>query len=111
MGYPAGQNEQRRELRVGSELLARISIGSQLTIQGKLKDLSIKSAFITIKASIYLQLNDEVGFAIQVSPDNVSDVIQGLARISRIVPGEGLAIYFTRMDAKSEARLKDHLKR
>ena len=89
---------------------ARISIGSQLTLNGQLKDLSLKSAFIRIKNNVYFQLNDEVGFAIQRSIDNVEDVIEGVARISRISVGEGLAIYFTRMEESSLKRLKDLLK-
>jgi hypothetical protein len=98
--------DQREELRINLELPAQISIGSQLTIQGQLKDLSLKSAFIRIKSSIFMAVNDEVGFAIQASSNNAEDLVQGLARVSRIVPGEGIAIYFTKMDDAAATRLK-----
>jgi hypothetical protein len=103
-------NDQRKDSRVDLDLPAQISIGSQLTLQGKLKDLSLKSAFVVMKNSVYLKTNDEVGFAIQVSPGNPADVIEGLARVSRIAVGEGLAIYFTKMDGPSEARLRELFK-
>jgi hypothetical protein len=110
MAYPVRTNEQRGEFRLGVELPARISIGSQLTMQGQIRDLSLKSAFIALQSKLFLQLNDEVGFAIQRSPNDLSDFICGMARISRIVGGEGLAIYFTRMDEASTGRLKELLK-
>ena len=106
MSYPLRSSEQRQEYRVGTDLPATISVGSQLTIQGRLKDLSLKSAFIIIKSSVYLQLHEEVGFAIMSSPNDVKPAIFGTARISRLVPGEGLAIYFTSMSDACEARLK-----
>ena len=40
MDHSRKANEQRQESRVGLELPAQISVGSQLTIQGKLKDIS-----------------------------------------------------------------------
>ena len=98
--------EQRKDSRVEMALPAEIRIGSQLSLQGKLKDLSLKGAFITIRASVYLQMNDEVGFAIQPAPGDAKNLIEGMARISRIAVGEGLAIYFTRLDDASAARLK-----
>ena len=107
MPNPSGSRGQREEQRISSELPARISIGSQLTLQGQLKDLSLKSAFIRIKSSIFLTVNDEVGFAIQASSNNAEDLVQGLARVSRIVPGEGIAIYFTKMDDAAATRLKE----
>ncbi|MEI8012590.1 MAG: PilZ domain-containing protein [Candidatus Omnitrophota bacterium] len=110
MGYLRQADEQRRELRVGADLPAMISVGTQLTIQGKLKDISLKSAFITMKSTVYLKLNDEVGFSIQCLPDQAAPVIQGLARISRIAIGEGMAIYFTDVDAASTRRLSNLLK-
>ena len=103
-------NELRQESRVGLELPAEISVGSQLTVQGKLKDLSLKGAFITMKSSVYFQMNDEVGFSIHLTPGNDKDLIHGLARISRIAVGEGMAIYFTKMDDGSTGRLKGLLR-
>ncbi len=110
MDHSRKANEQRQESRVGLELPAQISVGSQLTIQGKLKDISEKSAFIIMKSSVYLKNNDEVGFSIQCSPDDAEDAIHGLARVSRIAVGDGLAIYFTDMDKASARRLHKLLK-
>jgi c-di-GMP-binding flagellar brake protein YcgR len=103
-------NEQRQESRVGVELPVQISVGSQFTLHGTLKDLSAKSAFITMKSSVYLQNNDEVGFLIRLSQDDDAQVIEGMARISRIAVGEGMAIYFTKIDDKSTGRLKGLLR-
>lgn len=96
----------RRDLRVDSGLVARISIGTQLTIQGQLKDISLKSAFIRIKSSVFLNVNDEVGFTIECSSKSDEDLICGQACVSRMVPGEGVAIYFTKIDEASLKRLK-----
>lgn len=103
-------NEQRQESRVDLQLPVELSVGSQLTLHGVLKDISLKSAFITMKSSVYLQTNDEVGFSIQLAPDKDDTRLEGLARISRIAVGEGMAIYFTKMDEKSTGRLKGLLK-
>jgi len=102
-------NNQRRDNRINSSLPAQIRIGTQLSLQGRLKDLSLKSAFIILRNSVYLKTNDEVGFAIQRSLDNAADLIEGQARISRIAAGEGLAIYFTKMDPVSTGRLQELL--
>ena len=111
MNYPTKTNYQRSETRVNLALPAQIRIGSQLSLQGRLKDLSLKSAFIAMKPSAYLQMHEEVGFSIQSSANNVVNFIEGFARISRIATGEGLAIYFTRMDNNSTLRLKELLAR
>lgn len=103
-------NEQRQESRVGLEVPVQINVGSQLTLQGTLKDLSAKSAFITMKSSVYLQNNDEVGFLIRLSPDSDTNTIEGMARVSRIAVGEGMAIYFTKMDDGSTGRLRGLLR-
>jgi|CXWL01.1.fsa_nt_gi hypothetical protein len=108
--YPIKNKDLRNDPRVNSDLPASISVGSQLTVKGQLKDLSLKSAFITIKNNIFLNIGDEVGFSIQCS-SNVEDMIKGLARISRIVPGEGLVVYFTKMDDSSLNCLKKNIQR
>ena len=95
--------------RTSLEFPVRISVGSQITVQGQLKDLSLNSAFIKIKSTVFLKAGDEVGFAIQTSPDEEEASIQGLARISRFVPGEGFAIYFSKMDDDSLKCLKKFL--
>jgi len=106
MVNPAGSRDQRGELRVDSELPARISVGSQLTLEGRLKDLSLKSAFIRVKSNIFLAVHDEVAFVIQCSLNGGEDLVQGFARVSRVVTGEGIAFYFTKMDDVSQSRLK-----
>jgi hypothetical protein len=103
--------DKRVQPRVELDLPASISVGSQLTINGQLKDLSLNSAFIKIKSSVYLDVNDEIGIAIQCSSDDTSVQIQGSARISRIVPGEGLAVYFTKLDEDSIKCIKKLLPR
>jgi hypothetical protein len=106
MFNPSGNNEQRRDPRISSEFPVRISIGSQITVQGYLKDLSLNSAFIRIKNNIFVKAGDDLGFAIQASPDDADALVEGTARISRIVPGEGLAIYFSKMSDNSLKNLK-----
>lgn len=103
---PIDNKEQRRDPRVISEFPVMISVGSQITVQGHLKDLSLNSAFIKIKNNIFLKSGDEVGFAIQSSPSDADALIEGLACISRIVPGEGFAIYFSKIDEASLKYLK-----
>src|ERR1700691_5641652 len=98
MEYQIGSSDQRGQARVSVEFPATISVGSQLSIKGQLKDISLNSAFVKIKNSIYLNINDEIGIAIQCSSDDAGVMIQGMARISRIVPGEGFAVYFTELD-------------
>ena len=100
-------NNQRLTPRVSLNLPIQISYGSQISVRGMLKDLSLKSAFIIIKNSIYMQLNDEINFSILRSSSSDEAVVQGTACISRIVGGEGIAIYFTKLDETSEARLKE----
>jgi hypothetical protein len=110
MAYPLRTNEQRQESRVGVELPVRIMFGTEIFLQGQLKDLSLKSAFFALQSKLYLQPNDEIGFAIFRSQNDTTDYIQGHGRISRIVVGEGLAIYFTKLDDASTGRLKELLK-
>ena len=111
MFNPTENREQRRDPRVNLEFSVRISVGSQITVQGYLKDLSLNSAFITIKNNIFLKTGDEVGFVIQSSPQDAEILMEGLARISRIVPGEGFAIYFSNMDDSSLKNLKKFLQK
>ena len=111
MNYQMGNNDQRGQPRVIVEFPATISVGSQLTVKGKLKDLSLNSAFVTIKNNIYLSINDEVGIAIQCSTTDPSIQIEATARISRIVPGEGFAVYFTKMEDESLKQVKKLLPR
>ncbi len=99
-------NNRREDTRVAVNLPVEICIGSQVTIQGQLKDISSKSAFILIKSSVFMQLNDEFNFLIKCSAQESEDTVGGVARISRIAAGEGIAIYFTKMERSASARLK-----
>ena len=47
--HPIQSQERRRDQRAGLELPVKISIGSQITVSGRLKDLSLSSAFIKIR--------------------------------------------------------------
>jgi len=102
------QENRRQHNRIASNWPVEISIGSQVVIQGRLKDLSVKSAFVRMKSSVYMKINDELGFTIKCSPeDNGSEgTVSGEARISRIAPGEGIAIYFTKL-MEGSSRLQE----
>jgi hypothetical protein len=106
MNQPEAFQNQRQDPRVTAMLPIQINIGSQVSLQGQLKDLSLKSAFVRIKASVYLQVNDQLEFEIPLSADSDGESILGSGSISRIAAGEGFAIYFTEMDAGSTKRLK-----
>jgi hypothetical protein len=106
-----GNNDQRQQPRVSLELPATISIGTQLTINGQVKDLSLSSAFIKIKNMVYLNVNDEVGLVVQASPTDTTIIIEGTVRISRIVPGEGFAVYFVKVDDNSTKNIKKFLQK
>ena len=107
MHYQDAYNNQRQTPRIPLSLPIQISYGTQITILGQIKDLSLKSAFIIIKNSVFMQLNDEVSFSILRSASSDEVLAQGTACISRFVPGEGIAIYFLKMDEASTARLKE----
>ena len=111
MSFQIGNNDLRGQPRVNVEFPATISVGSQLTVKGFLKDLSLSSAFIRIKNNIYLNINDEVGVSIQCSSNDPNVLIQGLARISRIVPSEGFVVYFTKIDEVSLKQIKKFLQK
>jgi PilZ domain len=111
MEYQPGNNDQRGQPRVNVEFPATVSVGTQLTVKGQLKDLSMNSAFIRIKNNLYLNINDEVGITIQCSSDDAGVQIQGLARISRMVPGEGFVVYFTKIDDNSLKNIKKVLQK
>ncbi|NLE65618.1 MAG: PilZ domain-containing protein [Elusimicrobia bacterium] len=110
-GPSYGGHEQRQDIRYNLELPAEVRIGTQFALKGTVKDLSMKSAFIRLRNSVYIQVNDEVGFSIFPSGDEEGkDVVAGQARVSRLVPGEGIAIYFTDIDGASGGHLKKLIK-
>ncbi len=96
----------RSDKRVNLGLPIQLSFGSQITLLGQLKDLSMKSAFIVIKSSIHMAMNEELEFQIKDPLKNKEDFIKGTACISRVSPGEGIAIYFTKLDDVSTANLQ-----
>lgn len=111
MAYQMGSNDQRSQPRINVEFPVVINVGSQITVKGQLKDLSLGSAFIRMKNNIYLTINDEIGINIQMLQEDESETIQGMARISRMVPGEGFAVYFTHIDDESLKKLKKLLQK
>ena len=96
------RDTQRFNLSIPIHLI----FGSQITLLGQIKDLSLKSAFINVKSSIHMALHDELKFNIANLPGNIDSCIQGSARISRLAVGEGIAIYFTEMDEASSGHLQ-----
>ncbi len=106
-----GGHEQRSQPRISLELPATITVGSQITIKGQIKDLSMNSAFIRLKNVIYLRVNDEIGISIQCSIDDTEVLIEGSACVSRIVPGEGFAVYFTQLNEDSLRYIKKILQK
>lgn len=106
MHQPDSYKNQRQNQRVPVSLTIKMSFGSQVTLTGRIKDLSLKSAFILVKSSVHMDLNDEISFVIEHPSDNSQQGVQGLARISRVSGGEGIAIYFIRMDEASTNLLK-----
>ena len=100
------QNNNRNLQRFSFSVPIQLSFGSQITLLGQLKDLSSKSAFINIRSSsIHMDLNDELQFSIANDKGEFDGSIQGTARISRVSAGEGIAIYFTKIDEPSMGNL------
>ena len=99
-------NNQRNIQRLSLSFPIDLIFGTQITLHGQIKDLSLKSAFIIVKSSIHMDTNDELKFSITGLPDDPDGVIEGSATISRVAPGEGIAIYFTKMDERSTKNLQ-----
>ena len=94
-------NNQRNTQRVNLSIPIQLIFGTQITLNGQVKDLSLKGAFINIKSSVHMATSDELKFIIANLPGNADTCIQGTARISRVAPGEGIAIYFTEINKTS----------
>lgn len=99
-------NNNRSSQRFPLVIPVDLIFGTQITLKGQVKDLSLKSAFINVRSSISMDTHDELEFSITGIPNNADAAIKGIARISRVSPGEGIAIYFTKMDDTSTAHLK-----
>lgn len=54
-----------------------------------------------------METNDEIGFAIPGDETTSENIIEGLARISRIEKGEGIAVYFTKLQEGSSGRIQE----
>ncbi len=100
--YP---NNNRSTERFPASLSINLMFGTQITLKGQIRDLSLKSAFILVRSSISMDVNDGLSFSIE-NPNNAEASIQGSATISRVSIGEGIAIYFTKMDEESTNHLQ-----
>ena len=98
-------NNQRDTQRLSLSIPIDLMFGTQITLRGQVKDLSPKGAFVLIKSSVHMATSDELEFNISV-PGNADACIHGTARISRVAPGEGIAVYFTKMDDASKGYLQ-----
>lgn len=107
MKYSEDFNNNRQFPRIIVSLPILLKIDAQITLTGQIKDLSIKSAFVRIKSSVHMAVNDEFYFTIQTTTTPDGPVIEGKAHISRIVKEEGIGIYFESMDDASAKRLKE----
>lgn len=106
MLHPESYHNQRINQRVPVNLTVKISFGSQVTLTGRIKDLSLKSAFIMIKGGVHMQLNDEIAFTVESPEGSTLEGFSGMARISRVSAGEGIAVYFVNLDETSMGHLK-----
>ena len=100
-------NNQRDIQRVNVSIPIALIFGTQITLKGQVKDLSLKSVFVMVKSSIHMATNDELEFNIENLPSNIEGSIRGSARISRVALGEGIAIYFTKLDETSAKNLQN----
>lgn len=94
-------NDKRKEQRVPVVAKIKISIGTQFTVEGQIKDLTVNSAFILMRNNIYLNTNDDVLYEFQVA----DYVVKGKANVTRIVKGEGFVICFMNLDPVSQKNL------
>ena len=98
---------QRQVQRVNVNLPIQLNFGTQISLMGSLRDITLKSAFVNIRSSaIHMTTHDELTFTIEQHAENPQGPIQGTARISRVDPGDGIAIYFTKMDESSLSHLQ-----
>jgi len=102
-------DNRRIARRYNIDLFIQISIGSQLSIKGRIKNISLKSALIFSKDRIFLDQNDDLKFKLLLPKNDQELGIEGSARVSRIDPSGGLAIYFTEMDTQSTKKLEELL--
>ena len=99
-------HERRREYRNTIETPIKINVGTQLSVLGQTKDISINSALILIKNNIFLDTNDKITFSFEYSTKGEKLTVEGSAYVSRIIKGEGFAISFTQLTGNSLSNLK-----
>lgn len=97
--------DKRNTQRISLSHPIQIQFGSQIILKGQLRDVSLKSGFINIRYSVHISINDTLTFLIDNLPNNIPGTIKGTARVSRVDIGEGIAIYFVKMDQDSISRL------
>lgn len=78
-----------------------------MTILAHVRDISLKSVFVPMKNSFYIQKNAVIDFSIKEISQNEEDVIKGSGVISRIAENEGIAILFIQMKEDSLNHLKN----
>ncbi|MBU0468435.1 MAG: PilZ domain-containing protein [Candidatus Omnitrophica bacterium] len=98
------QNDRRRTERVQYYKPVQLNFGIQVSVTGKIRDISEKSAFIDMKSSLYVEKDDEFDFKIFLSREDSELTVEGKAKISRVAT-EGVAIYFTHLSKKSHEKL------
>ncbi len=101
------QDNRRQHNRIAVNFPIDLKIDSQITLEGKLKDISPKSAFIEIRSSVPMHVNDQFDFHVRCAQEPDKKDLSGTICISRIALGEGIAVYFTKIDEKSSSRLKE----
>jgi len=100
-------HKERRSIeRVQYYKPVQLSFGIQVSVTGKIRDISEKSAFIDMKSSLYVEKDDEFDFKIFLSRDDADLTVEGKAKISRVAT-EGIAIYFTYLSKDSQEKLLD----
>lgn len=99
-------HDKRKEQRVGIVAKIKISIGTQLTVEGQIKDITLTSVFVSMRNNIYLNSNDTIQYEFETTVEGKPYVFKGNAYVTRIVKGEGFVISFSGMDDVSLNNLK-----
>lgn len=100
------ENNRRKNNRIYVNCPINLKVDSLITIEGKLKNISLKSIFIQINSRVAMQVHDELVFSFNCVIEDTQADISGTMCISRIAHGDGIAGYFTQMDEASTERLK-----
>ena len=96
------QNERRYVKRIVTEVAIDLKIDSQITVCGNVKNINENGAFIQIKSSVSMRVNDQFEFVIK----NEQGRIAGMVCISRVVPGDGIGVYFLDLDSDSKKNIQ-----